>query len=376
MQEEIPMIAIGGGPCAGKTTYLSFVKEKLSDFNLMVFLLPETATILINSGFDPRIFKGEEELLKIQEAIFNTQLNLEEQWTDTVNKLRCHLNNKQKPVIICDRGIKDIEDYLPIRCAGYFETLAKCRSHNTADLMNKYKGVIHLVTAADGAEQFYTLENNQARRETAEEARIVDKRIQNCWVGHPHLKVIDNSTGFESKMKRALATTCRFLDIPVPMEIERKFLVKEISRSKMPQHQKIEIEQFYLNSTEGEELRLRKRGYDGSFFYFLTRKKGTSDPMVRHETERMIPHYEFLALSKNYDPSKKVIIKERICFLYKFQYFELDFFRKPDRLKDLILLEIELTEQNDKVEIPGWIKIEKEVTDDPTYSNFSLASKD
>lgn len=374
MQEEIPMIVIGGGPCAGKTTYLSFVKEKLSDFNIMVFILPETATILINSGFDPRVFKGEEELLKIQEAIFNTQLNLEEQWVDTVSKLRCHLNNRQKPVIICDRGIKDIEAYLPIRCAGYFETLATLRGRNTADLMNKYKGVIHLVTAADGAEQFYTLENNLARRETLEEARIVDKRIQNCWVGHPHLKVIDNSTSFESKMKRALATTCRFLDIPVPVEIERKFLVGKIDMSKMPEHQKIEVEQFYLNSTKEEELRLRKRGYDGSFSYFLTRKTRTSDPMVRHETERMISHYEFLALSKNADQSKSVIKKDRICFLHKFQYFELDFFRKPDRLKDLILLEIELTEQNDKVEVPDWIKIENEVTGVPAYSNINLAS--
>ena len=41
MQEEIPMIAIGGGPGAGKTTYLSRVIERLSDFNIAFFLIPK-----------------------------------------------------------------------------------------------------------------------------------------------------------------------------------------------------------------------------------------------------------------------------------------------------------------------------------------------
>ena len=373
MQEEIPMIAIGGGPGAGKTTYLSRVIERLSDFNIAFFLIPEVATILINSGFDPRVLKEEEELLKIQEAIFNTQLNLEEQWIHTITSLGFH-GKVKKPAIICDRGIKDVEAYLPARMAGYFETLANSRGYNVADLMNRYKGVIHLVTAADGAEQFYTLENNKARRETAEEARIVDKRIQDCWIGHPHLKVIDNSTCFERKIKRALAATCRFLDIPVPVEIERKFLVKKIDMSRMPSHQKIEIEQFYMISDNGEELRLRKRGYKGSFSYFLTKKTKTSDPMVRYETETIISHYEFLALSRNIDPSKSVLIKNRICFLHNNQYFELDFFKSPKRMKNMIILEIELTEQNDKVEIPNWIKIEKEVTGEPEYSNYKLAT--
>jgi len=46
--------------------------------------------------------------------------------------------------------------------------------------------VLHLVTAADGAEKFYTLENNQARSETPEVARIVDRKTQMVWNGHPY----------------------------------------------------------------------------------------------------------------------------------------------------------------------------------------------
>ena len=35
----------------------------------------------------------------------------------------------------------------------------------------RYNAVFHLVTAAEGAEPFYTLENNEARTETPEQAR-------------------------------------------------------------------------------------------------------------------------------------------------------------------------------------------------------------
>ena len=42
-----------------------------------------------------------------------------------------------------------------------------------------------MITAADGAEQYYTLSNNDARSESIEEARDIDKRLINAWVGHP-----------------------------------------------------------------------------------------------------------------------------------------------------------------------------------------------
>lgn len=375
MQEQIPTIAIDGGPCSGKTSVMAMLSEKLSDFGFKVFIVPEAATIIINSGFDPRVFRNENEILRIQEAIFNTQLHLEQQCADTADKLRYGIN-EQKPLLLCDRGIIGAKAYFPERCSGYFETLAKLKGLETAELMNRYNGVIHLVTAAEGAEKFYTLENNKARRENLEEAKVIDRKIKNCWIGHPHLKVIDNSTDFEGKKRRVLTAICRFLEIPAPIEIERKFLVKIYDMDVLAfcQHRKIEIEQFYLNSSSDEELRLRKRGYDGSFSYFLTKKIKTESPMVRFETERIISHYDFLAMSENADKSKSAIKKDRICFLHNNQYFELDFFKSPKRLKKMIILEIELTERNDKVEIPDWIHIEKEVTGDPEYSNYKLAS--
>ena len=105
--------------------------------------------------------------------------------------------------------------------------------------------VILLTTAADGAERFYTLENNEARHETPEQvrflqfprfstcpfsfsrllsslpffshcnqtqAREIDARIAESWLGHAELRVIDNKTDFEGKMTRAVASvSCAYL---------------------------------------------------------------------------------------------------------------------------------------------------------------------
>lgn len=58
----------------------------------------------------------------------------------------------------------------------------------------RYNAVIHLVTAADGAETFYSTETNTTRLETLEEARELDVKLQRAWVGHPKLMIFDNCT--------------------------------------------------------------------------------------------------------------------------------------------------------------------------------------
>lgn len=56
-------------------------------------------------------------------------------------------------------------------------------------------------TAADGAEEFYTLANNSVRHETAEEARVLDKKTLNSWIGHPYMTICPNIPGKPFKYK-------------------------------------------------------------------------------------------------------------------------------------------------------------------------------
>lgn len=48
---KIIKICITGGPCAGKTSGLAFLSEKLRDEDgFHVFIVPEAATLLANGG--------------------------------------------------------------------------------------------------------------------------------------------------------------------------------------------------------------------------------------------------------------------------------------------------------------------------------------
>ena len=80
------------------------------------------------------------------------------------------------------------------------------------DVFKKYDAIFHLVTAADGAEEFYTTSNNKARTETPQEAFKQDKKTLEVWRKHPNLKIIDNSTDFEGKIERLLKEVYLVLD--------------------------------------------------------------------------------------------------------------------------------------------------------------------
>jgi len=47
-----------------------------------------------------------------------------------------------------------------------------------------------MVTAAQGAPEFYTGENNAARYESISDAIKLDKKLINAWVGHDHFSII------------------------------------------------------------------------------------------------------------------------------------------------------------------------------------------
>ena len=50
---DITKIVITGGPCAGKTTALSWIMNSFTERGYVVLFVPETATELINGGVAP-----------------------------------------------------------------------------------------------------------------------------------------------------------------------------------------------------------------------------------------------------------------------------------------------------------------------------------
>ena len=275
----------------------------------------------------------------------------------------------EKVLIVCDRGIPDGKAYLTD--ADYKKLMYELGTDEVT-IRDKYDAVFSLVTAAKGAEEFYTLANNNARTETPEQAIEKDNAIISAWTGHPHLRVIDNSTDFRNKMMRLISEISAFLGEPEPYEIERKFLIHYPNVAKletMPNCKRIEIMQTYLNAPEGDEVRVRQRGADGHFVYIKTTKRKVSD-IKRLEIEKRISQDEYLRLLMDADITKHPIRKTRYCLTWNNQYFEIDVYPFDN---EHAIVEIELTNENDTIEFPDFLSVICEVTDNDAYKNASLA---
>ena len=240
-------------------------------------------------------------------------------------------------------------------------------------LRDQYDAVFHLVTAAKGAERFYTTVNNTARTETPEQAAALDDQLIAAWTGHPHLRVIDNSTDFEEKMRRLIAEISTVLGEPGPIEIERKYLIAYPdvkALEKLPNCSRVDIVQTYLKSgNEDDEVRIRQRGCDGHYIYFKTGKHRISG-LKRVEVEERLTQEEYLTLLTQADPAYRPIHKQRYCLSENGLYYEIDLY--PE-WTDKAIMEVELHSDTQQITFPESIRVIREVTDDEAYSNRSLA---
>lgn len=350
-----------GGPCGGKSTAINKVFSELTKRGYAVIIVPESATEVILSGITTNLIGN----MNFQEILFEKQIQKEELYNKVTNNIP---NNKV--VIIYDRGIMDSKCYMT---SSEFDSLLKKYKTNEMEIMSRYDAVFNLVTAADGAEGFYTLENNKARKESKEEARALDRKCIAAWTGHPHLRIIDNSTDFENKIKRLISEVYTVIGDPIPIEIERKFLIKKEDigyLSKFADITVCDITQFYLTPKHGFERRIRSYGIDGNCSFFYTKKK--RNPFGgRIELEEKISQKEYIRLlSEEVETKVNCIRKKRVCLVYDYQYIEIDLF---DFSEDKAIMEIELTNMSQEIKLPDFIKIIKEVTYDGTYSNYNLA---
>jgi CYTH domain-containing protein len=235
-----------------------------------------------------------------------------------------------------------------------------------------------MVTAADGAREHYTLDNNPARLETPEQAIAADRRTLKVWLGHPHLRVVDNSTTFELKLERLLEHINSALGTDGQhIEYERRFLLSDppdLSSELLNQAKAIFIEQTYLLTDSPEqEIRVRKwADSDERVSYFWTSKRPLKGG-GREEREELISQSQYKHLLTQADPSRKPINKTRYCFAYGGHHCELDQINLDDQ--QLWVLEVELNSYQDQFTPPSQLKINKEITDDPQFSNKALAAQ-
>ena len=182
-----------GGPCGGKTTALARLSTYLRNLGFDVYTVPEASTLLLSNGAAPSNFSIDGWGDKFQVSLLKIQEGLE----GAFHRLASATNRKS--VLLCDRGLMDGKAYMS--SSSWNDMLVDLDLNEVKIRDERYDAVFHLMSAAIGAEKFYTTENNEARTETVKEARNVDRRTQKAWLGHPRHHVFSNSSDFESKLR-------------------------------------------------------------------------------------------------------------------------------------------------------------------------------
>ncbi|XP_017837348.1 TRPL translocation defect protein 14 isoform X3 [Drosophila busckii] len=377
-EKRVYKIVLTGGPCGGKTTGQSRLCTFFENLGWKVFRVPETATVLLSGGVKFSDLT-EKEAYKFQENLIRTMVQIENTYFELGN------SSTRNCLIICDRGVMDASAYIS---KDKWEKMMAGNKWNPVEMRdNRYNQILHLVSAANGAEDFYSTEDHACRSEGVDLARELDYKSAAAWVGHPYFDVIDNSTNFETKMNRMIESVCQKLGIDTGDRLQAtsrklKYLVALLpADGEFPPFQDFDVVHHYLQSAGPRvQARLRKRGQKNHWSYIHTQRRPNVHGQARIEVKTQLTHRDYMNLLAQRDDAHFTIYKKRRCFLINNQYFQLDIYREPGhpRCKGLVLLETysSLTGEALKNCMPKFLNIVKEVTGDPDYSMFNLSLKE
>ena len=292
--------------------------------------------------------------------------------------LETAIETEQQTVILCDRGVMDGKAYTSNEL---WQALLDETQWNTIQLRDKiYEAVIHMVTAADGAEQFYTLANNEARYETVDEAKALDKKLINSYVGHPNIYIVDNRNeeGFQGKIQRTVDAVCQTVGLPTQQSHHKKFILVaepgnfDIDVPNSVKKEVFEIEEIFLIATkENTEALLKKIGKNDSYIYYHEVKTYVENQRIMKK--RQLSARQYIEMLDQTAKGFVKVKKFRQCFTWESQYFVVETLLNVDQ--QFSLLRIESSKAQSQLQIPKFVKILKDVTRDDHYSSSSIAKQ-
>ena len=246
VDRRIYKFVITGGPCAGKTTAMERMQVYLRERGFRVFVVPEAATMLFLNGAYPQDLASVDCERAFQAFVIKTQMTLEDSFHNYARACG------KKSVLLCDRGLMDGSAYVTDEI--WSGVLKNVGLDHVSARDTRYDAIFHLVTAADGAETFYSLANNEARHESAEEAIAQDRKTQQAWNGHPHHIIIDNrkQRAFERKMELLVSMMSGYVGLPSLTRRSYKYsLNTRPDLSSIPGLQEFDVEKIMLEEGVG-----------------------------------------------------------------------------------------------------------------------------
>jgi hypothetical protein len=386
LHPNITFIALDGGPCSYKSKCEPELRRVLESKGYAVIFVPESATMLIQ---DHKIKLGGNGMpfLEFQEHVLHLGMRAEHAALTEATRIA---KQGRKVVVFVDRSLLDSEAF--ITSAEFTGLLERHRlTHHMIGPM-RYHAIAHMVTAANGAEEHYTLADNEARYEDLEGARMSDRRVLHSLRFHPHVQVIDNSTDEHGKVRRLIDFVLSVIGDPKPKEIERKFLIQGLNHADLPEHHHtVEITQCYLypdpkRAGTNEVRRIRREaevehsrhpGIGAS--HTLTIKRDLDRPGEREEENQIITAERFERLMRDEaDQNFDTLVKHRTSFFDGPNRFVIDQILEPDRLVGIsCYMEVEGQSMEELMRIvpPSCCSVIAEVTGENHHSMRELARR-
>jgi AAA domain len=184
-----------------------------------VYRVTETATVLLGGGV---VFSRltEKQAKEFQGNLLRTILTLEETYLALARE---DARLGHQAIVLSDRGAMDPSAYMPR--AEWLELLEELELTESLLRESRYDHVVHLITAADGAEPYFGSHTNKVRSENLALARQLDRLVAQAWDAHPSRHLIDNSTDFERKQIRTIETILKSLNLSLPPHIDLSSVV-------------------------------------------------------------------------------------------------------------------------------------------------------
>ena len=150
---------------------MASISQDLTQLGYKVLVVPEAATLIMKGGamIVSNAFTPEQGLM-FQKALMRLQIALENTYVEIGQLV------KTEPVVVLiDRGLMDGSAYVSEE---NWQALMDDLGVNIVQLRDiRYDAVIHMVTAANGADEFYDSLTNNARYESKEEAIEKDNQL-------------------------------------------------------------------------------------------------------------------------------------------------------------------------------------------------------
>ena len=192
------VVALTGGPAAGKSSALTSLRARFSNVDIQVITVPETATHFFTNSDGMQVLGADVvDEVRMQRIFFEYQLAQEDAFLELAR-----LQSTKPALLVLDRCALDSRVFLGDEKWLQMLTLPGKRKFSEPVLLRRYDVLIHLHTCAGHAEYSWGIDSsNPTRHHSADDAKALDERTG--WVIHDHTwrRVAPYMTSLEEHME-------------------------------------------------------------------------------------------------------------------------------------------------------------------------------